>query len=236
MGVSLVYFAIAPEVRFGTLYSTAQATFLPHSRVDARSAPSRRVFELQPHDAGRDPFAAGEGAEAAVGRGDDALAVADGRDRFLDAARDHFRVLDEVRGGLDHAGDQDHVLRQRVLLERRVFVRVARVGELDRQRADRSPGRAPAGSWPARCRRCAGLPSCRSRRAAARGRAGMPSMPLLMAATCRSHALTKPLVVEVAGTSWCGPSRGRARRSAGSGRPCGSPDIPCASRAPARSR
>ena len=36
---------------------------------------------------------------------------------------------------LDHARDQDLVLRERMRLERRIFVLVARVGELDRQRA-----------------------------------------------------------------------------------------------------
>ena len=56
--------------------------------------------------------------------------------RLLDAARHHFGMLDEIAGGLDHAGNEDHVLGKRHALERRIFVGVARIGELDRQRAD----------------------------------------------------------------------------------------------------
>ena len=45
-------------------------------------------------------------------------------------------MFDEVSGSLDHAGDEDHVLGERHALERRIFVGVARIGKLDRQRAD----------------------------------------------------------------------------------------------------
>src|SRR5712691_5700443 len=41
-------------------------------------------FELKPYRRLDHPFALGEGAEAAIGRGDHALAVADGRNRLLD--------------------------------------------------------------------------------------------------------------------------------------------------------
>ena len=103
-------------------------------RREIRALADRR--ELEPDDRLDHPFAVGEGAEAAVGGRDDALAVADRRHRLGDAARDHLRMLDEIAGGLDHAGDEDHVLGERHLPERIVFVRMARVGELDRERAD----------------------------------------------------------------------------------------------------
>src|SRR5215217_2712658 len=92
----------------------------------APKPPRRKVgavaqgFQLRPYDRCRDPLAPSECAEAAVGRRDDALAIADGRDRLLDAARDHFRMLDEIRCRLDHAGNQDLVLGEWVLFERRV--------------------------------------------------------------------------------------------------------------------
>src|ERR1700755_2536975 len=90
--------------------------------------------ELRPDDAGGDPFAPREGAKPAIRRSDDPLAVADRSHSLLDAARNHFRMFDEIAGRLDHARDQDHVLRERMLLEGRIFMLVARVGELDRQR------------------------------------------------------------------------------------------------------
>ena len=57
------------------------------------------------------------------------------RYRLRNAPRHHLRVLDEIAGRFDHARNQDHVLWKRMLLERRVFVLVARISELDRQRA-----------------------------------------------------------------------------------------------------
>ena len=59
------------------------------------------------------------------------------------------RVLDEVGGGVDHAGDQQPVLGQGIGAQRRVLVLVAGVGELDGERAgvrlveDRQDGREP---------------------------------------------------------------------------------------------
>src|SRR5208282_6863243 len=67
-------------------------------------------LELEPDHRLDHPFPPGEGSEAAIGRGDNALTIADRRHGLLDAACDYFRVLDEVAGGLDHAGDEDHVL------------------------------------------------------------------------------------------------------------------------------
>ena len=112
------------------------ALFRPHSRAEAISAPSRIDLSLSQTDRLDHPFAAREGTETAIGRGDDALAVADRRYRLFDPPRHHFRVLDEIAGRLHDAGDEDHVLGERHALQRRVFVRVPRIGELDRQRAD----------------------------------------------------------------------------------------------------
>jgi hypothetical protein len=91
------------------------ALFRPHSRADAISAPSRidlslsqttgsithsrrvkvRLAEqslqaLEPNELGE--------SEAAIGRSDDALAVADRGHHFLDPPRHHFRMLDEIAG------------------------------------------------------------------------------------------------------------------------------------------
>src|SRR5690242_18215489 len=49
--------------------------------------------ELRPHHVLGDPLAAREGAEAAVGRGDDALALADRRDGLLEPLGHHLGVL-----------------------------------------------------------------------------------------------------------------------------------------------
>src|ERR1700733_2553462 len=88
-------------------------------------------LELEPHRGLDNPFTAGEGAETAIGRGDHALAVTDDRHRLFDPVCDDFRMLDEVAGALDHAGNKDELLRQRDALERGILVRVARIGELD---------------------------------------------------------------------------------------------------------
>src|SRR5579862_5268056 len=50
--------------------------------------------ELEPHHRLDNPFTLRESAEPAIGRGDDALTVADGAHGFLNPPRHHFRVLD----------------------------------------------------------------------------------------------------------------------------------------------
>jgi hypothetical protein len=42
----------------------------------------------------------------------------------------------EVGGGVDHARDQDHLKRERVLSQRFVFVLVPRIGKFDAQRTN----------------------------------------------------------------------------------------------------
>src|SRR6185436_14036218 len=60
--------------------------------------------KLHPYDLGVDLDPAGEGAEAAIDTGDYILAA--GSPGILhDAVGDQLRMLDEVRGGIDHAGD-----------------------------------------------------------------------------------------------------------------------------------
>ena len=68
------------------------------------SAPSRWGLELLPDDVLGDELAAGEGAEAAIDRRDDAAAVTDRIDRFADTVGHHLGMLDEVGERIDHAG------------------------------------------------------------------------------------------------------------------------------------
>src|SRR5215213_454222 len=78
-------------VTYPARYSRSGDLFAPKPlrRKVAAVAPG---LQLRPHDRRGDPLAARESAEAAVGRGDDALAVAGRRDRLLNATRDHFRM------------------------------------------------------------------------------------------------------------------------------------------------
>ena len=169
---------------------TYAALLPPQPRGGKVGALAQRL-ELRARPPARSPIRGREGAEAAIGRGDDALAVADRRDRLLDAPRHHFRMLDEIAGrSRSRRGSGSCPAGTDALAAPRIRARGA--DWRTRSTARRPwPDRAPAASLRARCRRCAGLPSCPSRRAAARGRRGMPSMPLLIAATCSSHALTK---------------------------------------------
>jgi len=82
---------------------------------------------------------AGEGAEAAVGRGDHPGPVAHRVHRRADAIGDHLRVLNVVRGGVDHSGQEQHRVRERMGLEHAVLVLVAGIGERQRQRPHPRP-------------------------------------------------------------------------------------------------
>src|SRR5262245_28389228 len=88
--------------------------------------------QLLPHNRGRDPFAAGKRAEAAIGGGNHALAIDHHVDRFQQAPRHDLRVLDKIRGGVDDAGHEQPVLRQGLGAYGSVFMLMAGVGELDR--------------------------------------------------------------------------------------------------------
>src|SRR5262245_21405509 len=72
-------------------------------------AQSRQLF---PHDRGGDPFAARKRAEAAIGGGDHALALTHYLHGLQQAPRHHPGMLDEIRGGVDDAGNEQPILRQ----------------------------------------------------------------------------------------------------------------------------
>ena len=74
-----------------------------------------------------------QSAKAAVGGGDDALLVSNGCNSILNATRHYLRMLDKVGSRFDDAGDQHHVVGQGDFFERRIFMRVARIGEFNRQ-------------------------------------------------------------------------------------------------------
>src|SRR5262249_4796611 len=114
---------------FSTWRSLPSSDLLAPQPLRRKVRASAQRLELFPDYRRCDPFAAREGSKAAIGRRDHALAVADCRHRLLDAARDHFGVLYDIARRLDHTRDQHLVLRQRMLLERCIFVLVARIGE-----------------------------------------------------------------------------------------------------------
>src|SRR5262245_7575638 len=88
--------------------------------------------KLCPHHVGIDCRLADPGAVAAVGAGDDVLAP-DQPSVASDALGDQVGMLDEVRFGFDHARDQHFSLGQLHPLEQGPFVRMARVGGLERE-------------------------------------------------------------------------------------------------------
>src|SRR5471030_2958334 len=87
--------------------------------------------ELGPDDVLGHHRVARESAEAAVARRDDPAAVAHGVDRLADAVGDHLGMLDVVGRRIDHARQQQEPGRQLGALQRRIFVLVAWIGELD---------------------------------------------------------------------------------------------------------
>src|SRR5262249_793090 len=80
--------------------------------------------ELHPHDLGVDLQPAGKGAEAAIDAGDDVSRSHHAR-VLRDAVRHQLGVLDEVRGGIDHARDDDLAVGQLHVLPHFPFVAVA---------------------------------------------------------------------------------------------------------------
>src|SRR4030095_2303631 len=99
---------------------------------------------------------AGDGGEAAVGAGDDARRVAaHDIDEALDPVGHHLGVLHVVGGHVDHAGDQDHATRRRVLREDLPVVLMAGVGGGEAQGANLCPGEGGAGGGGGR-RLCGG--------------------------------------------------------------------------------
>ena len=104
-----------------------------------RSPRLRRALELRPDDAvGHRRLGAHRGAEAAIDAGDDALA-ADDVGIAPDALRHEARMLDEVGGRIDDAGDQDLVVGNVDRLEILPFMLVARIGALEAERLRAAP-------------------------------------------------------------------------------------------------
>src|SRR5262245_34442635 len=93
--------------------------------------PFRQRLQLRVGDVRIDLAEAGEGAEAAVGARDDTLA-ADDVGETADALGNVLGMLDEVRHRIDHAWQQDLVIRNPRLLEHRPLVAVARIRRLER--------------------------------------------------------------------------------------------------------
>src|ERR1700729_199113 len=76
--------------------------------------------------------------ETAVSAGDHALA-ADNIGELADALSDEFRMLDVVRAGVDHAGDQNLVVRNPGIAPDRPLMRMPRICRLERNRLRLAP-------------------------------------------------------------------------------------------------
>jgi hypothetical protein len=93
-------------------------------------------FEFQPDYRFNNVLTICEGAEAAVRAGDNALAVADHPHGLFQASRDYFRVLDDVAVTLHDTGQKQHMIGQLVAAQSFKFVLMARIAELDTERAN----------------------------------------------------------------------------------------------------
>ena len=132
-----------------------------------------------------------------------------------DALRDQARMLDEIRGRIDDARNENFVVGNLDCLEIFPLVLVARIGGLDaeslqpRLEGDVDDFRSPAD------RGCAALRNCPSRCAAACGPPAAPRSQPLSAAILRSAIFVAEFVVgQVRGTDCCGRSRDPGSRSA----------------------
>ena len=107
----------------------------PPESLGGQTGPFRQSGELQPRDAGvRIVETHGGGGKPAIGARDDVFA-ADEIGVPLDPFGDQLRVLHQVGGVTDDAGDEDLALGQLDVLEDVVFVLVPRVGRFERIRA-----------------------------------------------------------------------------------------------------
>ena len=112
------------------------AALFPHSLREAISAPSRSDFSFS-HTTGSTTHS----RLVKVPKPQSVDAITRSRSPTAATAssiraRHDFRMLDEIAGGFDHAGQQHHMRGQRMFLERGIFMRMARIGELNGQRAD----------------------------------------------------------------------------------------------------
>jgi len=108
----------------------------PHKRAEAMSAPWRSdcSFNHTPSSITHSRLVKVPKPQSRAG--DHTLAVSHGRYRLLEPPRDYFWVLHNIGGGVDHARQQHHVGGQRIPAYGLVFMLMARVGELDAERAD----------------------------------------------------------------------------------------------------
>ena len=154
------------------------ADLRPHSRAEAMSAPSRSASSFF-----HTTCATTYSRPAKVPKPQSVEAMTRSRSPTAATASSIRRATTsgcstKLRRGLDHAGHRGSCpAAAGCCLSAVVFVGVARIGELDRQRADLGRVERPAGSSPAGCRGCAGRRSCPSSNAAARGRAGCLRCP-----------------------------------------------------------
>src|ERR1700744_5023170 len=99
---------------------------LPSAKASSRALPAPQPArrdaralggcgELHPDDLLRDVFAAGESAKTTIRSGDHPLTVTNHGHGFLDPPGDKFRMLDEVRCGIEHAGHEQHMRGQRIV-------------------------------------------------------------------------------------------------------------------------
>src|SRR6516162_3072956 len=125
---------------YDTLSVLTELQVSPDSRPPQPMRGNARAFggcgELHPDDFFRHVFATSERAETAISSGDHPLPVTDHRHSLLDPSSDKFRMLDKIRGGVENAGHEQHVCRQRVSTQCVVFVLMPGIGELDRKCPD----------------------------------------------------------------------------------------------------
>ena len=120
----------------GTKRLPYAALFRPHSRAEAISAPSRIDLSLSQTTGSithsrRVKVPKPQSVEATTRSRSPTAATASSIRRATTSGCSTKLLVE-----LHDAGDEDHVLGERHALQRRVFVRVPRIGELDRQRAD----------------------------------------------------------------------------------------------------
>jgi hypothetical protein len=98
------------------------AAFLPHSRAEAISAPSRNELSFVQTTSSAIHCQSTQLPKPQSTPGDDALGIAGSGDDGFDALRDHLGVLDELALRIAHAGNEDHPVGQLGLADRRRLV------------------------------------------------------------------------------------------------------------------
>src|SRR5262249_61293918 len=123
---------IGPEADSGVRHLLAA----PQSRT-RHVRPLPACLEFGPDNIPSDPLEPSERPKAAIGAGDDPLPIAYDGDGMLQSACDNLWMLHDVGGRINHAGQKNHVCRQRRCAERVVFGLMPGIGKLDAQSPDR---------------------------------------------------------------------------------------------------